>query len=65
MEPMDTEYGQKESNGCINPFCQDAYHMGTYLGKNVCVMYPNHSTEECPYLIIVNTRTGERLKINF
>lgn len=48
-----------------NPFCHDSYHMGIPIGKNVMVMMPNHSTENCPYLIIVNVETGERIQINF
>lgn len=46
-----------------NPFTQDAYHMGTYLGTNVCVMYSNFPGEPCEYLIIVDTQTGERLEV--
>jgi len=48
-----------------NPFCYDAFHMGMTVGSNVIVMMPNHSREECPYLIIVNTVTGERIRVSF
>ena len=48
-----------------NPFLHDAYNMGTYLGKNAVVMYPKNEKENQPYLIIVNTTTGERTKIVF
>lgn len=44
-----------------NPFLEDSYHMGTDLGTNCTVMYKNFPTEECPYLIIIDTTTGERI----
>ena len=46
-----------------NPFYHDLFHMGTRLGKNCVIMHENHTTEECKYLIIVNTITGERTKV--
>ena len=48
-----------------NPFCHDHFNMGQTMGKNVTVMFGNHSSEEMGYLIVVNTRTGERIKITF
>lgn len=48
-----------------NPFNYDAYHMGQSFGTNVIIMMPNHDTEYCPYLIVVNTVTGERIKVLF
>lgn len=48
-----------------NPFHHDAYHMGTQIGSNCTIMHPNHSNKECDYIIVINTKTGERLKINF
>jgi hypothetical protein len=48
-----------------NPFLHDAYHMGTYIGKNVVVMMPNHANEECPYLVVCNVETGERVRVAF
>ena len=47
-----------------NPFREDQYHMGTVLGDNLVVMYKNFPKDKCPYLIIINTTTGERLKVN-
>ncbi len=47
-----------------NPFHYDLYHMGTTLGTNVIVMYPNHPSEEMKYLIIVNVVTGERMRVS-
>ena len=46
-----------------NPFSEDLCHMGVTLGTNVVVMYPNHPLEEMKYLIIVNTNTGERMRV--
>ena len=46
-----------------NPFNHDLFHMGTKLGTNCTIMYPNHKDEECKYLIIINTVTGERLRV--
>lgn len=48
-----------------NPFCHDLCNMGVRLGNNVMVMYRNHDHEICEYLIIVNTETGERMKVFF
>jgi hypothetical protein len=56
---------ETNEDGCINPFNQDFYHMGTRIGKNVMVMMPNHDSQECNYLIVVNMRTGERKKLTF
>lgn len=48
-----------------NPFHHDGYHMGTQLGSNVTVMHENHSDKFMRYLIIVNTETGDRIRIDF
>ena len=48
-----------------NPFLYDQYHMGQYMGKNVCVMYGNHDNENQPYIIVCNMDTGERIKLHF
>jgi hypothetical protein len=48
-----------------NPFHFDAYHMGSKLGNNVTIMFPNHSDTYCSYVIIINTFTGERIKVLF
>ncbi len=48
-----------------NPFWHDGFNMGTQMGKDVMIMHVNHSTEECNYLIIVNMKTGERMKVRF
>lgn len=59
MQPM----LPNSDNSPINPFNQDHYHMGTYLGTNVAAMYANFEDQECHYLIILNRITGERIKI--
>lgn len=48
-----------------NPFRHDSYRMGTIIGKNVTVMFTNHSGEQCTHLVIIDTTTGERVKISF
>jgi len=48
-----------------NPFTEDVYHMGVKLGTNIMIMMPNHVSEVCPYLIVVNIDTGERMKVEF
>lgn len=64
MEPM-----EPNSDGTpINPFRQDIERMGTYIGKNVAVMYSNlnfpststHETPLCSEFVIVDLLTGER-----
>lgn len=47
-----------------NPFNHDQYHMGIYVGDNCMIMVPNHQSEECEYVIVVNITTGERLKVD-
>ena len=48
-----------------NPFAHDLSNMGQHFGPNVTVMMPNHAKDECPYLKIVNRRSGEILRIRF
>jgi hypothetical protein len=55
-----------------NPFIYDLYNMSTYIGTNVVIIHEKHTpickeypAERQPYIIIVNTETGERVKINF
>jgi hypothetical protein len=49
-----------ENLGPGNPFLHDLYNMGHLIGKDLWLMYKNHPTEKCPYIIIVNSATGER-----
>ena len=46
-----------------NPFIHDTFNMGTIIGTNLVVMYKNHPSEKCDYLVIVNTNTGERITV--
>lgn len=43
-----------------NPFHHDAYQMGTYIGKDICIMYADHN----PHTIdVVHMITGQRIQI--
>lgn len=46
-----------------NPFRHDLHRIGTRLGKNVVAMYEDFVDEHQKYIILVNTDTGERLKV--
>ena len=48
-----------------NPMLQDLYHMGQRMGKNVDLLFSTHASEEMKYLIVVNTKTGESIRIEF
>lgn len=56
LEPM-------APTGPGNPFNYDQYHMGQQLGKDHYIMFPSHPTEDLKYFILVDTRTGNRVKI--
>lgn len=51
-----------------NPFHHDAFHMGTTLVRGWMVMHTGFDRKENPldltYVILVNTRTGQRIRIN-
>lgn len=47
-----------------NPYNHDAFHMGRSIGKDLLMMHANHPSEEMNYFILVNTKTGKRVKIN-
>jgi len=51
------------ADGCINPFLEDFYNMGTSIGKNVMILHDNHTDKECTQFVVVNRRTGDRLLI--
>ena len=48
-----------------NPFSYDSYNMGTKIGANCTVMYDKFPRENHSYLIVINTATGERVKLEF
>lgn len=45
-----------------NPFNHDSYHMGQSFGKNHMLMFPNHTSEELKYFILIDTSTGKRIR---
>lgn len=47
-----------------NPFRHDMYHMGIPIAKNCMIMYSNDKEGKCGYIIIVNSITGERLRVS-
>lgn len=47
-----------------NPFHHDTFNMGTQIAANITIMHRSHTSEKAEYLIIVNTDTGERLRID-
>lgn len=46
-----------------NPFLHDEYHMGQKVGSNCYIMFENFEKDVCNYLIIVDTKTGERQRL--
>lgn len=49
--------------GELNPYQHDEYHMGSRIGEHLELMYANHPSEPCKYLILVNRLTGGRVHI--
>jgi len=48
-----------------NPFLSDLYNMGYQVGTNVTVMYEKFPNQLHKYIIVCNTKTGERIRITF
>lgn len=49
-----------------NPYWHDEMRMGMFLGTNVLIMFEKSSdNEKQPYIIVVNTETGERIRVTF
>lgn len=48
-----------------NPFLSDFCNMGTTMGTNCTIMYGTFPSDRLRYLIVVNTETGERIRIKF
>jgi hypothetical protein len=44
---------------------QEIFHMGQPLGTNAYMLFPTHNTERAKYFILVNTETGESVKVEF
>ena len=52
-----------EDGSPINPFLQDGFNMGQYLGTNLAVLFSNFDHQNCPYIILVNRKTGKSIRI--
>jgi hypothetical protein len=48
-----------------NPFLSDLYNMGYQVGTNITVMYAGFPKDHQRYIIVCNTKTGERIRITF
>jgi hypothetical protein len=46
-----------------NPFHYDLFHMGQYIGDDLCIMFANHSVND--YVIVIHKPTGKRTKLIF
>lgn len=46
-----------------NPFVFDQYNMGQPIGNGLMLMFGNHSKEPCKYLILVDIKSGERVRL--
>ena len=46
-----------------NPFHHDLFNMGIALCTNLVVMHGKHFNEHQPWIHVVNTVTGERMRI--
>ena len=57
-------FEKDEGQEFLNPFLQDAFLMGTQIGKNVTIMYEKFDQEVQPYIIVINTKTGRRIRID-
>jgi hypothetical protein len=54
---------QFETN--LNIMHQDLFHMGQPVGNNGYMLFHAHQTEEARYVVIVNKKTGESVKVIF
>jgi hypothetical protein len=55
----------KESLPVGNAFNGDSYRMGSTIGSNVTVMFEKFDHEVQHYIVICNTKTGERIRVRF
>jgi hypothetical protein len=65
LKPFEMNEDELNSDGTLNPFHQDVSNMGTRLGSNVIIMHSNFDSSPAEYLVVVDTKTGERIKITF
>lgn len=49
----------------VNLMAQDLFHMAQKIGSNVTIMFATHPHMEMKYLIVVDTRTGGSIRIDF
>ena len=47
-----------------NPYHHDEYNMGETRGCGLELMYSNHGSEICKFLILVDKHSGKRVKIS-
>lgn len=48
-----------------NPYKADSFHMGLDVGVNAMIMFSEHTHRHQPYIIVIDKRTGERIKVIF
>lgn len=48
-----------------NPMRENLTLMGNQVATNVFILTPAHRSERTSYIELINTETGERIKINF
>lgn len=65
ITPLKMREDELMHDGTLNPFHQDITHMGTRLGSNVMIMHSNFDSQEAKWIHVIDTKTGERIKINF
>ena len=65
MEPMTKNPDDLYDNGMINPFRQDFASMGTQVAKNCTILHMSFPDTEAESIIVVNTKTGERIRVVF
>ena len=49
----------------VNVMQQDAHHMGSTMGTNAKLLFSTFPSDNMDYLIVVNTRTGQSVKLTF
>jgi hypothetical protein len=54
-----------ENLGIGNPFLLDHFYMGQSIGINQWIMFSKHETQKQDYIILIDSSTGERVKIHF
>jgi hypothetical protein len=47
-----------------NPYLYDISRMGENRGEELHMMYSNHGDEVCDHIVLVDRRTGERVRID-